>query len=320
MVSAQSSPVIPAPAKIGRLVNFMSPKPSNGKCRSRAFTLIELLVVIAIIAVLAALLLPALSAAKLRAWTVACASNLHQLDLAGNIYIDDHQTMITFSPQNYYTNLWIGTLVNQLSHNDAVRICPAASQPFPGNNYIKGGDVSHCWVEINPDVLNHECSYAINAWMYDPKSFNNTGYHFPSGDPADSSGARGMVTTGGAPFGKQTAIRYPSLTPFFGDGWWVDGCPRMYPAETAASVFPPSWGTHADGLAMSVFLMQRHGARAPFGLTQGYSGVPPLPKPLNTLPNGINMAFADGHVKFQKLGDLFNVDIWNLGWVPVGGQ
>jgi hypothetical protein len=32
------------------------------------------------------------------------------------------------------------------------------------------------------------------------------------------------------------------------------------------------------------------------------------------------MAFADGHVQFQKLGDLFNLDIWNSGWVPVGGQ
>jgi prepilin-type N-terminal cleavage/methylation domain-containing protein/prepilin-type processing-associated H-X9-DG protein len=65
-------------------------RPTKAFRSFRGFTLIELLVVIAIIAILASLLLPALSKAKIKAQSISCVSNLHQLDLAWIMYADDN--------------------------------------------------------------------------------------------------------------------------------------------------------------------------------------------------------------------------------------
>lgn len=107
----------------------MFTQPSSAS-RRRGFTLIELLVVVAIIAILAGLLLPALSSAKMRARQTACISGLHQLGLGIQMYADDHRG---FFPETTHgttdTNRsWIVTLRPYVGNVDAIRACP--SDPF----------------------------------------------------------------------------------------------------------------------------------------------------------------------------------------------
>ena len=123
--------------------------------RDEAFTLIELLVVVAIIAVLVAILLPALSAAKGQSASLGCKSNLRQIGLSAQLYWDDFNGQMI--PQAYRWSWPKYYLYNSKFYGKVWKIlrCPAD----------KSGGV---W-----GIEGHRCDFAINDYLTDRNYFKN---------------------------------------------------------------------------------------------------------------------------------------------------
>ncbi|HZR19631.1 MAG TPA: type II secretion system protein [Verrucomicrobiae bacterium] len=247
-----------------------------------AFTLIELLVVIAIIAILASLLLPALSQAKAKSKSIGCLSNLKQICLANFMYFSDANKPVHY---DNWPDLWMEKLMVQYQAINKVRTCPTAPERSAAElrkDPSAWGTVVRTW-NVDGTTTNYQGSYALNGYFYTDDAYSDPKKRFHS----------------------ETDIKYPSQTPVFADAIWVDA----WPLETDVPAVNLFTGDQFAGGGLSRIAVPRHSAPLS-AAAQNFN-------PKNILPGAVNVTFTDNHCETVKLERLWSF-YWHTQWQPPG--